>query len=350
MPTVSVNMSTITPLAEEAALLEFQKDTDEGKAELWQRMGENLETQNYPKHDIAKKISSAIESHLKKIYTSKGLPTEDVKFKSGYFHRKMSNNGWTDKSFVRNNTEQSPEGDNTNGSTTEFSETSSCYQQRKDDIELVEKMKKFLSMMKHELETDHDEIIENDETKYVLRDWKSFYTKDRNDMHNFMKNLFANYFDEWSRQLSKKQSLLPKMWVLSSSIMGCGVGISDFCSNYFAIIKSKSSISPKAWKKFISEVSNYSDFMRFIQDDAWKWSVLPIPCPVCEKKSLRTKIYHDGSWDFICTNKKAHKHESQPHFTPNLFRKQLDLYNMNEEGVAADFVMQTGIDIKSNEN
>jgi len=212
-------------------------------------------------------------------------------------------------------------------------------------------MKKFLSMCEDELEKDFDEIrVEgNDETKFIDRDWSQFYDKGRIEFHDFMKNLFANFFDEWSRQLSTKQSLLPKMWIISSAFMGCGVGISDFCSNYFALVKNKTRISTKAWRKFISEINNYSDYMHFIQDDAWKWTVLPIPCPQCHKNTLRTRIYADGSWEFICTNKKAHKDEVQPHFTPNLFRKMIDRYLENTSKSAEKIAESAGVRIVSND-
>jgi len=339
-----VNLSSITPLAEEAAQLEYLKDTDENKSKIWERMGEQLEVQNYPKHEICKKVGDIIELHLKEIYKKKGLPPEEAKFKSGYFYRVMSKKDWTDKSFAHNETASFHQGSDINGSI-KLDLGSPFYEQRYDDIILIQKMRKFLSMMEDELEKNYDEVKDGDKVEMIPRDWSTFYDKDRIEFHDFMKNLFANYFDEWSRQLSTKQSLLPKMWIVSASIMGVGVGISDFCSNYFAKVKNKTAISTKAWRKFITEVNNYSEYMKFIQDDAWKWSVLPIPCPNCHKKTLRTKIYPNGSWEFVCTNKKAHKNEIQPHFTPNLFRKMLERYAKNTSGIGQKVADDVGIKI-----
>lgn len=351
MATHTVNLSSIEPLAEEAANLEFLKDTDEGKQHLWERMGEQLEIQNYPKKEISKKIHEIIEFHLRKIYKEKGLPESEAKFKSGHFYRIMSKNNWTDKDFVRNETEMLPEGDNTNASHVKLSEDSEFYDERYEDIILIQKQKKFLSMIEYELEKNFDEIKNEDtqQIEFVKRDWSLFYDKERIEFHDFMKNLFANYFDEWSRQLSTKQSLLPKMWIISASIMGCGVGISDFCNNYYALVKNKTKISTKAWRKFMTEVNNFSDYMHFIQDDAWKWSVLPIPCPQCKKKTLRTKLSPNGTWDFVCTNKKAHKDEIQPHFTPNLFRQVLKRYMNNTSKIGQAVVDDVGITIITNE-
>jgi len=345
------DLSSIKPLGYEAALLEFLNESSEEKQSIWVRMGEQLEIQNYPKDQISKKITTIIEEQLKIIHKEKKMPEEDVKFKSGYFHRVMSKNSWTDKTFARNENNQSPQGDTINSSNPKLEEQSPFYQQRYEDIILIKHMRKFLSMIEKELEKNFDEVQDDSTSgiKLIERDWSEFYTNDRIAFHDFMKNHFANMFDEWSRQLSTKQSLLPKMWIISTAIMGAGVGISDFCSNYFAVVKNKTRISTKAWRKFMTEVNNYSDYMRFIQDDAWKWTVLPIECPNCKKKTLRTKLYPDGHWEFICTNKKSHKDEIQPHFSPNIFRNALERIADNTENISELIVQESKINIITND-
>lgn len=340
-----MSFSASEKISEEIALLEFDGTHNEKLEKKYLALWESLEFQNIPKGEIARKGHELIEQQLKKIHKDKGLDVKNIRFNNdSWYYELAARNNFTPKSS------ESPATDNTNGSPIlKLNEESDFYSERYDNIILIQKMRKFLSMCEYELEKDYDEIKVDDKITFVKREWKDFYDKDRLEFHDFLSNLFANYFDEWSRQLSIKQSLLPKMWILSQAIMGAGVGISDFCSNYFAVVKNKTGISTKAWRKFISEVNNYSDYMHFIQDDAWKWSVLPIPCPQCKKNTLRTRIYKNGTWEFVCTNKKAHKDEVQPHFTPALFLKTLDRYIKNTGKISDQFVKAAQIEIKSNE-
>jgi len=283
--------STSEIISQEIAEIDFNGSHNSNLEEKYTALWDSLLVQNVPREQIAKKGHELIEIQLKKLHKQKGLEDGKVMFNNdSWYYELAAKNRFTPK------TASSPATDNTNSSDEKtFDENSPFYEQRYDDIILIQKMKKFLSMIEDELEKDYDEVREGDTITEVERDWSQFYDKDRVEFHEFMKNLFANFFDEWSRQLSTKQSLLPKMWIVSAAIMGCGVGISDFCSNYFALVKNKTKISTKAWRKFVSEINNFSEFMHFIQDDAWKWTVLPIPCPKCQKKTLRTKIYPNGS-------------------------------------------------------
>lgn len=345
-------MHDISPLAEEAANLEFLKESDETKASLWLRMGEQLELQNYPKNQIGKKVKDLVESHLKKIYKSKGLPEKEARLKSGYFYSKMSVKGWTDQSFAHNKNSDSLLDSNEINSADEIklNPKSVCFAERYDDIIFIKKLAKFLNDIASEIGKDYDEHDDDGKMVRIERDWENFYEQDgRAEFNEFIHNLFANYFDEWSRHLSAKQSLLPKMQFMSHAILSAGVLISDFCSNYFAIVKTKTSISPKAWRKFITEVKSYSDYMRFIQVDAWKWAVLPFECPQCTKMTLRTVMHPNGLWEFICTNKKGHKNESQPRFTPKMFEKVLSQYQ-KKNGIGQMLLANESVRIKSNDS
>ena len=348
----TIDLSTLNPLAKEAAELQLMAEQDDQKQKIWEKMGNYLESQNYPKDQIAKKLTELIEKNLKKLYKAKGLPEAEAKFKSGHFHNVMKQHCWTDQSFNHSKGEDVTEqGQEISSHEPKLSRDSICFAERYDDILLIYKIKKFLEQCAEELETEVD-IIKNEDSgaeEIHKRDWLAYYNQEgRKEYHNFVKNLFANYFEEWSRNLDKRQALLPKMKILIASVMGSGVLISDFCSNYFALVKNKTQISPKAYRKFISEVSSYDDYIKFVQQDAWKWSILPIACPQCNKYALRTQMYHNGTWDFICTNKKGHKNESQPHFSPNLFRKVLERYEKNADGIGTAFALEQGIKIKEN--
>lgn len=333
-------------LSQELAILEFQGSRNESLKEKYIALWESLEVENIPREQIAKKGHEMIERQLKKIYQAQGLDSKEARFKNDSWYYELASK--------LNYTPNSPSTDKSNTSHQEpnLNKNSICYDDRYNNILLYSELIKFLKMSIEQLEVDYDEIKDEKTGKIhkVKREWEKFYNQPgRKEYFEFIQDHLANMFDEWSRCLDARQALLPKLRYLATAITAqTGATISDFCTNYYALVKNKTQISPKAYRKFITEVKSYSDFMLFIQDDAWKWNVLPIKCPRCDTFSLRTRIYPNGTWDFICTNKKAHKDEEQPHFTPNVWRKMLERIHKNKRGMATQILEQEQIVIKDN--
>ena len=67
------------------------------KRKIWKAMGDYLETNNYPKHLISKKIRKTIEERIE------AKTGNRVSINTGHFQDIMQKNEWTDQSMNRNN-------------------------------------------------------------------------------------------------------------------------------------------------------------------------------------------------------------------------------------------------------
>jgi hypothetical protein len=85
---------------------------------------------------------------------------------------------------------------------------------------------------------------------------------------------------------------------------------------YFSKIKKATTITTKKLSQFLKDTNTVSDLLHYTKTQAWLWNFIDIPCPLCKNKHLKTKMYENGTWDFICTNWTAHKEEK--HFPPEL--------------------------------
>ena len=92
---MSQDLSRFFTLASEAAEEEMRDSGDELKQDLWYKMGEELESNNFPKEKISQKIQNTIEEQLeKKLGYS-------VKINTAYYYRVMSKNNWQDSTLGR---------------------------------------------------------------------------------------------------------------------------------------------------------------------------------------------------------------------------------------------------------
>jgi len=71
-------------------------------AELWIKMGEELEIENIPKSQISSIIRKDIEDKLfeKQKLKQPDLPREECKYHSGYYYKIMSQQGWTSSAMA----------------------------------------------------------------------------------------------------------------------------------------------------------------------------------------------------------------------------------------------------------
>jgi len=344
---IFVELQDAKKIAYELASMEFEGSRNLNLEQKYRQLWESLEIQNVPRDQIARKGHEMIEAELKKIAKKNNISEPSAtKFKNDSWYYELAA-----KYSYTPQTADCPLTDSPDSSHEKLNENSVCYEERYNNILLYQELKKFCNLIIEQLQIDHDEI-KNERTgklERVQRDWETFFNqKGRRELMEFVQNNFANFFEEWQRCLDARQALLPKMRFIAAAIMNQGGLINDFCTNYFALVKNKTQISPKAYRKFITEIKSYSNFMHWIQDDAWKWNVLPVRCPHCKMFALKTRIYPNGTWDFICTNKDAHQNESQPHFSPNLFRKTLDAMDRKKSSAIAEELLETvGIKMKS---
>ena len=90
----------------EVAKLELDNEENISLAEKWQELGLLLESHNFQKDKIAKKVRQLIEEQRYKLLIKRGADEHQAKsnskFKSGYYYTIMSKQGYTDTSFARN--------------------------------------------------------------------------------------------------------------------------------------------------------------------------------------------------------------------------------------------------------
>ncbi|MCZ6582869.1 MAG: hypothetical protein O6761_06835 [Thaumarchaeota archaeon] len=317
---MSINISVIENLAKEAAELEFSSDTLPHKQKLWIEMGKELEAANYDKEKIATRIRSMIDKHLKVHYQNDDMQEKSVKFNSGYFTLTMRIRGWTNPEKNHSN---SVAGQLQLNSSTFNEQVSSCYEERMQDIILLDRFKKLFDSLINELYIEYDEVKVGDSLTTKPRDWTKYYDGPTIKLHQNLRDIMANMVDEWNQSIDKRYSLLPKMKLVAPCIVRAIATTSAFCSRHYTILKSKTQISPKTYKKFMEDVKSYSDYLKILQVGAWKYYALPVPCPDCSEYTLRTRLNSDGTWHFVCVNKIAHK-EGQPEYPSAVLKEQIN--------------------------
>lgn len=323
---MSINLKAIEELARQAANLEFETDTQKNKQDLWVEMGKQLEAANYDKTKISTRIRSMIDKHLKEHYKEKNLPEKSTKFKSGHFDHIMKVQGWTDPE--KNHSSVTEKGQTNSSTFNEFK--SSCYEERKNDIILLDKFIKLFQALTNEFHIEYDDVKVGDNIETRQRDWTEYYNKETLSIRADLQNIIANLIDEWNQSIDKRYSLMPKMKIIAPAIVKAIATTSSFCSRHYTILKSKTEISPKTYKKFMDDVKSYSDFLKLCQVDAWKYYALPIPCPDCNEYTLRTRLNSDGTWHFVCVNKIAHK-EGQPEYPSRILKEQIEKIISNKK-------------------
>jgi len=213
---MQVNVLAIEELAKEAAELEFTSDTLKEKRDIWVEMGKQLEAANYDKTKISTRIRSMIDKHLQEYYKDKSISNKTIKFNSGYFTLTMRVQGWTDPDKDHTNSVASQL--QLNGSTlNEFK--SSCYEERKNDIILLDKFVKLFQSLINELQIEYDDVKVGNKLTTIRRDWTKYYTPEVRTLHSDLKNIVANLIEEWNQSIDKRYSLMPKMKIIAPSIV-----------------------------------------------------------------------------------------------------------------------------------
>lgn len=315
----SLDISKIDQLAKEAAELEYKTDNQKDKKDIWIEMGKELEAANYDKEKIAARVRTLIDKHLKSSYKKNDIAEKNIKFKSGHFDHIMKVQGWTDSKYDSSNV--TGQRDSNSSSLTEFK--SNCYEERKQDIILLDKFKRIFESLINELEIEEDEIKAGGKTTVKPRNWKEYYNKETIQLHKDLQNIVSNLVEEWNQSIDKRYSLLPKMKIIAPCIVRAIATTSAFCSRHFTVLKSKTEINPKTYKKFMLDVKSYSDFMKIMQEDGWKYYSLPVTCPDCGEFTLRTRLLANGTWVLVCVNKRIHV-EGQPEFPATVIKELLE--------------------------
>ena len=323
---MQVNVLAIDELAKEAAELEFTSDTQKNKQDIWIEMGKQLEAANYDRTKISTRIRSMIDKHLKEHYKDNQVPDKNIKFKSGHFDHIMKVQGWTDPD--KDHSSVTGQGQLNGSNFNEFK--SSCYEERKNDIILLDKFIKLFQSLINELQIEYDDVKVGDKLITKPRDWNEYYTPEIMNLRFDLQNIVANLIEEWNHSLDKRYSLMPKMKLIAPSIVKAIATTSSFCSRHYLILKSKTEISPKTYKKFMEDVKSYSDYLKILQTDGWKYYALPVPCPDCNEYTLRTRLLSDGTWHFVCVNKIAHK-EGQPEYPSKILKEQIEKIHSNKK-------------------
>lgn len=289
------NFEFLTDDVHEVAQLELNGEESPILAEKWRRMGTLLESHNFPKEKISRKVRELIESERLKILLKQGINKDEAKkeakFKTRHYFKVMSKEGWTDPS---KNKTKSGELVHQESSSDKVLEKSSYATERRIYIQ-------FMKDIKNESEKIITELQRNDV------DWQPLFESPEiaDSFFKLIRDMFYNEQDEWNRIHDNRQSILPKMLIPMTAFKALTLD-KYFCSKYFAEIKKGVTISPKKYSYFLKDVSGLSDLLHYVKEDAWLWNFIDINCPLCKEKSLKVRMESDGTWKFVCKNWKIH--------------------------------------------
>jgi len=328
------NFSYMMKEAQEVAKLELDNEENISLAEKWKELGLLLESHNYQKDKIAKKVRQLIEEQRYKLLVKRGMDEmqakNNSKFKSGYYYTIMSSQGYTDKTFARNLV------------TSKELESSSDSKIKTvaSDLPFADLRNMHISLcydLINELEFTVNELYKKDEL-----DWKSFFDSKEmsGEFFNMIKDMIYNEKEEWKRIRDSRQILLPKM-LLPSLAFKTLVLNKNFCNMYFAKIKTATTITTKKLSQFLRDTNTVSDLLNYVKTDAWLWNFIDIACPLCHEKHLKVKQYVNGTWDFVCKNWTAHKEEK--HFPPELLGNTFSELSSNMAGSSEKYLANKGI-------
>lgn len=325
--TVGIRFSmadVLQQLAKESAFLEYQQENDETKSQNWLKMASVLEANNYEKTKIAKRVKQLIEEQLKKLYEDNKKDPREAKLKSGHFYNVMSKGGYTDPAFDHRSQESVTAQERENTSTVASEKPYATF--RNQLIEYFKDIKEEAESCINELLID-DVIIEatiNDKTNNMKkgdkvkmsRNWAKFFDENTTEFFKLWGDMF--YADQTMRKIQKdaRYSIVPNMRLAVFAFMSF-VLPKYFCSRFFSEVKNASTITTKKYKQFVQDIfpdgtkgMAVSDLLNMVKEDSWKWNFIDVPCPTCGIQSLKLKIFDDGTWKFICKNKKAHSKET----------------------------------------
>lgn len=337
--------STLELLAKESANLEYLQENDETKSQYWLKMGAILESNNYPKEKIARQVRRLIEEQLKEIYKVHSLDTKEAKLKSGHYYRTMSKAGFTDPAFDHRSLENVTEGERNNSS--KVSDEKPYAEYRNQLIEyhhnIIQEAENNIAelliddvVIEAKLNDKENNVKKGDKIK-MSRDWANFFDEQSTEFFKLFSDMFYNDRDNWNKQRDERYSLLPHMRLPIFSFISL-VLPKHFCTRYFSHVKKATTITTKKFKQFVKDVNpngtvsfGISDLLNLVKEDAWKWNFIDIACPDCKEKSLKVKLLGDGTWRFICKNKKAHSKEIL--YSSTLLNQELEkLETQKKEG------------------
>lgn len=320
------NFEFLKPQVHEVAELELNNEQSSLLAEKWRAMGSMLESHNFPKQKIGRKVRELLESERLNLLLAKGIEKDEAKhqakLKSGYYQQIMASEGYSDQSQNRYKSVTSKE-----QKSSSIPETSSYSKEREIYIQ-------FMKDIIEESENIINELKKND------IDWQPLFESPEmsDSFFKLIRDMFYNEFNDWHKIHDQRQSILPKMLIPMTAYKALTLD-KHFCSRYFAEVKKGVTISPKKYSYFLKDVSGMSDLLHYVKEDAWLWNFIDIKCPLCKVKSLKIRMESDGTWKFICKNWKIHNGDKL--FPSSLLGKQIE--SLKSKFTADAFLKNKGL-------
>ncbi len=312
-------------------------------------MGDQLESSNFSKEKITSTVQQEIEDRIwKRKFKDLGIPRDQYHWHSGHFYATMRKQQWGNSKYSKNSPEQ--ETDNSSDFEPKVPEDAMFREQRQDDLTFFKKLKNelpdILEMMIDVLQKDYVVITENNKEQYVQLDWAAYYgDAEAVELNKMLKDNITTWLPQFQRMLDTRQKLLPNQMSVLIAVKEVSSTISYFCSRYYSKVKVISGISTKAYRKYLNETNSMSAYLDFCQEDPWKHDVMFFRCPKCRLHKLKVRILPNGTWNFVCKNKKAHKHDVDITFPSEMFIEQLNKIIENRGGAATKIANREKIEI-----
>ena len=343
---IDSDLTYVIELAKQAAILEIESEKHglESKKTIWIKMGSELESKNYPKHEIYTIIHKYLQEQLRELKKD-----NSIVLNSGWLYQTCKDNNWakTSGQKIDNSSDLTPE------------VKGECVSERLKYIrfmdEIIERAKNNKELLKESYYYDLDEHGNEIEIKL---NWSGFFELEgRSELFKLLSDMFYNEKKEWEQMVDSRQSILPRMRFIITALTSV-VTNKDLCTNYYARVKSILTVTPKKLTQFLADVfttgemsgktsNSRSQLFDLVKEDSMLWNFIDIECPECHEKGLRIKMLEGGVWKFVCKNWNYHKTD-EAYFPATLFSDRIKQLQLNSGGLSTKYLNKQGISVKSN--
>jgi len=344
-PVIDTSLAYVYELARQAAKLEIESENYqiETKKTIWLKMGNELESKNYPKEEIYGLVHKYLQDEIRKLKKD-----DSIILNNGHLYDVCKKSGWTRTSDqkIENSSDLEPE---------LFGE---CVGERLQYIkfmdDIIDRMRSNKDLLKESCYYDLDEKGNEIEIKL---NWSGFFEREgKDEILNLMKDIFYNELKEWQQMVDTRQAIIPRMRFFIAAFLGV-VTNQDFCDDYYSIVKSKMNVTPKKRTQFWNDVytagktagmdaNSKPQLFDLYRQDAFQWHFIDIPCPDCKQKKMRIKLKDNGTWWFTCNNSEYHKID-EVLYPAALFGERIQQLSENRGGAGSSFLEKNGIQVKS---
>lgn len=314
----------------EAAKLTIQKGNTETNEKIWDKIADELEIAGVAKEKISTELRNLVNKQILELEKDLDIPeAEHTKLNSGQYYRWVRKRGFQDPVFAHNENNSLPQGNDADSSSLmpEVARDKPFSLLRNQYIFICQEMRKQLK--------ENIDLIKQELSPEV---WQRFF-EDQSETKKFfdkMQSMIVADFEDENRSRDNRQIILPTDRFLVMAIK-FWAGNKWYGKKYHTIVKLKSKISAKKLSIFLEDPFSYSDLIYHVMIEPLNLHFLDIKCPECERYSLKSIFYKDGTWNIVCNNEVSHN-DKKIYFNASLIVNRLEQLRKNIGGAGTAFL------------